>query len=133
MAADGGVRVEAGIELKSQWSAVMHHNGCSSDERFESWLAVMGDLDAARESYAAMFAEIAWMRVLPDADVLAMMENPDPDALEPWRLECEARYVLKMPTKAQRLDWFARVEKKRGPAEAQRLRDEVMRLWKGKR
>jgi hypothetical protein len=138
MAADGGRLAAAAAtgddlakdaEFCRQWAAVMHHNHCSSDERHEGWHLAAEDPANARRSYAALYAEIAWMRTLPDADVLQMMPNPNADALEPWRLECEARYVMRMPTKAARQDWIARVAKKRGEAEAARLQAEVMRLW----
>ena len=116
-------------EFRSQFSAVMHHNRCSSGERFEAWDAAAGDSDNARQSYALMAGEIAWLRPVSDDEALLMMPNPDVDALEPWRQECEARYVLQMPTREARNEWIAKVAKKRSQDEADRLKAEVMRLW----
>lgn len=42
---------------------------------------------------------------------------------EEWRLDCEARYVLNMPTKAERRHYLHKVEKKRGPAGRKYLED----------
>lgn len=55
--------------------------------------------------------------------------NPDIDALEPRRLECEAKYVLSLPGREARNEWIAKVAKKGTPEEASRLKAEVMRIW----
>jgi len=53
------------------------------------------------------------------------------DALksEAWRAECEARYVCKLKTKAERLEYLKGVEQKRGIEGADKLREDVRRLW----
>lgn len=48
---------------------------------------------------------------------------------EQFRHECEVRYVVALPTRQQRLDFLAAVEKRRGEAAARRLRDDVQQAW----
>lgn len=48
---------------------------------------------------------------------------------EDWRHECEARYVAAMPMRQQRLDYVAAIERRRGAAEAERLRMTVRMIW----
>lgn len=45
---------------------------------------------------------------------------------EQWRNECEARYLLAMPL-AQRRNWLAQLEEKRGDISA--LKNEMVRQW----
>jgi hypothetical protein len=46
------------------------------------------------------------------------------------RHQCEVRFVLAMPSRAQRADYLdERLDKKRGAAAAQRLRDDVRAGW----
>jgi hypothetical protein len=50
-------------------------------------------------------------------------------ASEAWRAECEARHVLRLPTKMRRYDYLDRVEGKRGKASREALQAAVMALW----
>jgi hypothetical protein len=52
--------------------------------------------------------------------------------VERFRHECEVRTVAAWATDAERADFLADVEKKRGKAEAQRLRRDVWNLIRGK-
>ncbi|MGC8703736.1 MAG: DUF7696 family protein [Thiomonas sp.] len=45
---------------------------------------------------------------------------------EQYRLECEARYILRMPL-ADRRRWLAELERVRGKVDA--LKDEIVRQW----
>jgi hypothetical protein len=45
-----------------------------------------------------------------------------------WLLECEARYVLNLPTKADRYALLDAIEKKRGRDARMELHDRVMQL-----
>lgn len=47
---------------------------------------------------------------------------------EEHRLECEARQLMRWGT-LERRDYFATVERKRGPDEAKRLNDTFLKLW----
>jgi MoxR-like ATPase len=49
---------------------------------------------------------------------------------EAFRARCEARHVMRMPTKDERNKYLARVEKARGIESAQRLKADVTRIWK---
>lgn len=51
---------------------------------------------------------------------------------EAWRHETEARAIAALPTLAERRAWLEAIEHKRGKAEADRLRDTMMKLWKEK-
>lgn len=48
---------------------------------------------------------------------------------EAWRHECEVRYVVKMDGPESRRAFLDGVEKKRGKAAADRLRDGVRKVW----
>lgn len=48
---------------------------------------------------------------------------------EEWRAECEARAVLAIRTKSERAKYIASVERIRGKAAADALREAVTRLW----
>lgn len=50
---------------------------------------------------------------------------------EAWRCECEARRVAGLPTLEQRRDYLAHIERRRGCAEADKLRAMVAAVWKG--
>lgn len=52
---------------------------------------------------------------------------------EEWRAECEARAVLRMPTKMHRRGYLLRVKEKRGQAAANALERHVMKLWEAER
>lgn len=47
---------------------------------------------------------------------------------EEWRLETEARELMRWGT-LDRRQYLDNVERKRGPDEAQRLRDTFLKLW----
>lgn len=48
---------------------------------------------------------------------------------EAWRHQCEVLHVVAMPTRAQRAQYLDGLEKWRGQAAAQRLRDDVRAAW----
>ena len=48
---------------------------------------------------------------------------------EEYRAECEARYILRIPTKAARLELLDQIEKRRGADAANELRQRVLLLW----
>lgn len=52
---------------------------------------------------------------------------------EAWRHECEARSILAMPSKHQRQDFLAGIEKYRGAAAAEKLRAKVLQVWEHER
>lgn len=53
-------------------------------------------------------------------------------ASEAWRHECEARAIAALPTLADRRAWLDAIEKRRGQAEADRLRETMRKLWEGR-
>ena len=53
-------------------------------------------------------------------------------ASEEWRHECEARYILKLPSLEQRRAWLADLERRRGKAAVDRLRDTMSQLWRAR-
>ena len=52
---------------------------------------------------------------------------------EEWRAECEARAVLRLPTKLRRQGYIIRVREKRGDEAANALERHVMKLWEHER
>lgn len=52
---------------------------------------------------------------------------------EEWRAECEARAVLRLPTKVRRQGHILRVRERRGDAAANELERRVMAIWKADR
>lgn len=52
---------------------------------------------------------------------------------EEWRAECEARAVLRMPTKMHRRGYLLRVADRRGQEAANALERHVMQLWEAER
>ncbi len=80
-------------------------------------------------------------RLLPEADAprnactwkaplvtLATGEQVPSDS-QAWLLECEARHILNMPTKAARLELLDQIEKRRGADAAKELRERILLLW----
>lgn len=55
-----------------------------------------------------------------------------PDSVEEHRRQCEARWVLSLPTKSARQVYLDAVEKRRGKAAAEYLKTEVMNQWRRK-
>lgn len=51
-----------------------------------------------------------------------------PSDSEEWRAECEARWILHMPTKAMRFWFLDQVSNFRGEAAAKELRAHVLRI-----
>lgn len=49
---------------------------------------------------------------------------------EDWRAECEARAVLRMPSKDHRYRWLDAVEKRRGRDARMELQRRVMAIWR---
>lgn len=56
-----------------------------------------------------------------------------PEHIELYRNECEAREVLRMPTKEARREYLELVEKRRGAQAREYLEKEIMRLHKKER
>lgn len=54
-------------------------------------------------------------------------------ASEEWRHECEARMVAARPSLAQRREYLAEVERRRGAAAAEQLRQTMKQLWEARR
>ena len=52
---------------------------------------------------------------------------------EAWRAECETRHVLKLPNKAARHAYLARVESKRGKTNRDALEAAVLAVWRAAR
>jgi len=50
-----------------------------------------------------------------------------------WRDECEARHVLRLPTKSDRYGYLHRVQAKRGEAARHALAALVMAVWRAGR
>lgn len=48
---------------------------------------------------------------------------------ERWRHESEARAIAALPSTIERRVWLEGVEKKRGKADAERLRATILLLW----
>lgn len=58
----------------------------------------------------------------------------DDKCSEDYRALCEARYVVKLPTKSARLGYIALVRKARGNDSAEALEKRILELWqKGER
>jgi hypothetical protein len=47
-----------------------------------------------------------------------------------WKDECEARHVLNLPTKAERLELLKGIGKKRGTEAREALEARIMDLWR---
>lgn len=56
-----------------------------------------------------------------------------PEHIELYRNECEAREVLRMPTKEARRQYLRMVEEKRGIQAREYLEKEIMRLYRESR
>lgn len=52
---------------------------------------------------------------------------------ELWRVECEARHILKMPSRDLRRDYIERIKAKRGEAAGRQLADVVLAVWEARR
>lgn len=48
---------------------------------------------------------------------------------ERWRHECEARAIAALPSTVERRVWLESIEKRRGKADADRLRATILLLW----
>jgi len=48
---------------------------------------------------------------------------------EEWRHACEIRMVLAMPTRERRAAYLVLIERHRGRAAADRMKQELMRAW----
>jgi hypothetical protein len=46
-----------------------------------------------------------------------------------WRIECEARHVLAMPSIERRREYLAAIRKRRGDVAGKQLEDLVRALW----
>ena len=62
-----------------------------------------------------------------------MTATRGPTWTEQHRMACEARHVLALPTKAQRNQYLADIEDRRGKPAAEQLRAAVMSEWKASR
>ena len=54
-------------------------------------------------------------------------------ASEDWRHECEARAIAARPTLAERRMYLDEVERRRGAAAADRLRETMKQLWEARK
>lgn len=52
---------------------------------------------------------------------------------EPWRHECEARHIAKLPDQAARHEYVAKVQEKRGFATGKALEDLAMTIFRTER
>jgi 5-enolpyruvylshikimate-3-phosphate synthase len=67
-------------------------------------------------------------------NTVALLDGRQVDsASEAWRHECEARYIAALPSLAERRIYLTEVERRRGKAEADRLRATMKALWKAKK
>jgi hypothetical protein len=48
---------------------------------------------------------------------------------EAWRHECEARWILKLPSLDERRAWLQSLEKRRGKAHVEQLKTTMRNLW----
>ena len=48
---------------------------------------------------------------------------------EAWRMECEARWILKLPSLDERRAWLQSLEKRRGLAHVDQLKATMRTLW----
>lgn len=53
-------------------------------------------------------------------------------ASEEWRHEAEARAIAALPSLQQRRAWLDDIDRKRGKAAADRIRETMKQLWKEK-
>jgi hypothetical protein len=51
---------------------------------------------------------------------------------EEWRHECEARYILRLPSLEQRRAWLADLERRQGKDAVDRLRQTMSELWRAR-
>ena len=59
-----------------------------------------------------------------------LLDGTDVDSdSEAWRHECEARMVAARPTLDERRDYLATVERRRGKAAADGLRETIKEIW----
>lgn len=62
-----------------------------------------------------------------------LIDGREVDTASPdWRHECEARAITALPTLAERRAWLADLERRRGHAAAERLRETMRKLWEHK-
>lgn len=52
-----------------------------------------------------------------------------PAGSEEWRHFCEARHIMGLASADERREWLDAIEKKRGKAAADRLRETIRALW----
>lgn len=50
-------------------------------------------------------------------------------ASEAWRMECEARQVLRMPTLTVRQEYLATIAKRRGEPASDQLKQKILQIW----
>ena len=48
---------------------------------------------------------------------------------EAWRHQCEADHILNLPTLGTRREWLEKIERRRGKASADQLRQTIQALW----
>jgi hypothetical protein len=48
---------------------------------------------------------------------------------EAWRMECEARWILKLPSLDERRAWLQGLEKRRGKTHVDQLKATMRHLW----
>lgn len=50
-----------------------------------------------------------------------------------WRLECEARWVCRLPSRWKRLSYIAKIKQKRGEEAGEALKQRVFAIWEAER
>lgn len=54
----------------------------------------------------------------------------EPNNSEQFRHECEVDYIIRLPSKQERIGYITNVRKHRGIAAAEKLEGDVYRAWK---
>ena len=56
--------------------------------------------------------------------------DDEPNNSEEFRHECEVAYIIRLPSKLERINYITNVKKHRGIKAAEKLEGEVYRAWK---
>jgi len=60
-------------------------------------------------------------------------DRPAPSYTDAFRHQCEVAFVVGLPGRAERVEYFSLVRERRGAAAAKRLREEAIAAWKAGR
>lgn len=66
--------------------------------------------------------------VAPDVTLIDGVTVVKSDS-EAWRFECEARHILKLPTRSERVAMLEGIGKRRGEAAKKKLSDKILEIW----